>query len=100
MRNELRNIDLTIVVASNTGSVAFIADGEINTIGIKAPSAGSTYKYRIVDADGYPLTETPQQLTGDTPVQEDVVLATSQTFTIFEATDGTYNVRIRTRFGV
>ena len=100
MRNELRNIDLTVVVTSGTGSQTFNADGEINTIGIKAPSAGATYKYRILDADSYPLTETPQKLTGDTPVQEDVLLSTTQTFTIFEATDGTYNVRIRTRFGV
>lgn len=84
----------TIVVAGGTGSLVVTGvGGDIQGIGILAPSGVATWSIEITDIDGFGIFGNAGN-TGNITFNTDFQWHGQQTITISVATDGTYKVKL------
>ena len=83
----------TVPVVGNTGSVTFNLYGHVKSICIIAPSDIAAYEYNVVDEDGFGRTG-KIGLTGTNTIDGDTIIYGGCIFTILNATDGDYLVRL------
>ena len=84
----------SLTVAAGTGTLTVAMGGQIVGIGIKPPTAGSTYDIDITDVDGFGLCGAAS-LTGTITIPFTINPWGDNTITISNASvDGTYKVKI------
>ena len=67
--------------------------GHVKMIGIIPPSEDATFDYSITDSDGFGISGATGQK-GTTTSLEDTICYGTNTFTLANATDGVYSVRV------
>lgn len=93
-------VDLSITVASGTGTANYRATGEISSVAIKPPSGTPTLNVEILDEDNFPVfirsgVKARTKIPGDNALCKGL-----QSLTISSATiDGTYLLRIYMKLG-